>query len=49
MLLLDELLEMLGDNPHHLYIETKHVLPIADVDVAQLVPVHLCDAAGRCP
>ncbi len=29
--MLDELLEMLGDNPHHLYIETKHPSGQGDV------------------
>ncbi|KXU17261.1 MULTISPECIES: glycerophosphodiester phosphodiesterase family protein [Corynebacterium] len=37
MLLLDELLEMLGDNPHHLYIETKHPSGQGDVLEEQLV------------
>ena len=37
MMLLDELLEMLGDNPHHLYIETKHPSGQGDVLEEQLV------------
>lgn len=37
MLLLDELLEMLGDKKHHLYIETKHPSGQGDILEEQMV------------